>query len=222
MEEGIQPVLLLSSGYHLPSAQLRRPSSCGVRIGLNGTFCAKTKWSLGPSQGSGKPESWIARLLPAAFSSKERKTKKKLIVSPPSWPLTARHKFSLRLSRNLTLGLRSRKENSKLFLRVNANKISSEVFSSKGHRVSSPLRGCGWALPGHTQGPGSLLGSARKLLLSQLCHPPRPTPRTFLFSLFFPFRVTLNCITLGEKWTPFSQDHKPHIMGNHGHQDGQA
>lgn len=114
----------------------------------------------GPSGHCAPPRAWKRQRAGSQgcflqLSPARKESKKKCIVSPPSWPLTAMHKFSLRLSRNLTLGLRSRKENSKLSLRVNANKILSKVFSSRGHGVSFPLWGCGWALPGPTQGLGA-------------------------------------------------------------------
>lgn len=139
-------------------------------------FLCKNKMVTVTLSGLGKARELDRKAASCSFLQQREEIKKKLIVSPPFWPLTARHKFPLRLSRNLTLGLRSRKENSKLFLRVNANKISSEVSTSKGQRVSFPLRGCGWALLGHTQGPGSLLGSAPKPVMPPAVTLPRPAP----------------------------------------------
>lgn len=173
MEEGIQTVLLLSNGYHLPWAHLM-----WRQYWTKWHFLCENKMATVPLQGLRKARELDRKAASCSFLQQRKENKKKHIVSPPSWPLTARHRFSLRLSRNLTLGLRSRKENSKLFLRVNANKILSKVFSSRDTESPSPC-GAVAGLCAGTQGLGSLPGPARKpvmplLLPRQLCHPLHP------------------------------------------------
>lgn len=79
------------------------------------------------SKGLGMPEKLIASLFAGAFF---RKKKKEHIVFFPYRPLTARHKFLLRLSRKPHSWTKIKKRKFHAFLQVNANKILTEVFSS--------------------------------------------------------------------------------------------
>lgn len=64
------------------------------------------------------------------WSFLQEKKKKEHIVFFPYRPLTARHKFLLRLSRKPHAWTKIKKRKLRAFLQENANKILPEVFSS--------------------------------------------------------------------------------------------
>lgn len=113
-----------------------------------------------------------------SFLQQRKKQKKKRIVFPPSWPLTARHKFCVRLSRNLTLGLRSREENSRLFLQMQTRpRLKSLAARTTVLTFTWAVAGC-QAHPGGRREPA---GVARKpgtqLFSVRQLHSILPQPR---------------------------------------------
>lgn len=130
----------------------------------------------------------------------------------------------------------------RFWLNSSAPRNTLFTFIKTHDYLASGLRGCVWALPVETQKDRSLLRTCQKVSYVSV-FPQAVTPtHKFLNLNIFPWhkhRILLRLLTpfishfftfhsdpklhyFRRNNSPFSQDDKPHIVSNYGHQDGKA